>query len=112
VFTPEILGENALSSTPETCHDLRMSKSRQLRDAYRQAGFVPQATLRDVDFDPFAFGVSLVRRRKKRSAECAAGAIGASTISDRIGRAISIALSVACSSSSSFEGFSVGVVGP
>jgi len=89
-----------------------MSKSRHLRDAYRQPGFVPQATLRCVDFDPFAFGVSLVRRRKKRPAECAVARIGASTISGRIGRAISIVPSVAFSSSSSFEGFSVGVVGP
>jgi hypothetical protein len=89
-----------------------MSESRQLRDAYRQPGFVPQATLRGVVFDPFAFGVALVRRRKKPSAECAAESIGPSTISGRIGRAISIVPSTAFSSSFSFEGFSVGVVGP
>jgi hypothetical protein len=89
-----------------------MSESRQLRDAYRQPGFVPQATLRGVDFDPFAFGVALVRRRKKRFAECAAESIGRSTTSGRIGRAISIVLSAASSSSFSFRGFSAGAVGP
>jgi hypothetical protein len=89
-----------------------MSKSRHLRDAYRQPGFVPHATLRVVDFDRFACGLALVRRRKKRPAECAAGCIGVSTISGRIGRAISIVPSVASFSSSSFEGFSVGVVEP
>jgi len=89
-----------------------MSKQRHLREAYRYPGFVPQAILRCVDFDPLAFGVSLVRRRKKRSAACVVGSIGASTINDRVGRETSTALSIAPSSSFSCEGFSVGVVGP
>jgi len=87
-----------------------MSKTRHLRDAYRQPGFVPEAALRIVAFDPFAFGVALVRRRKKRAAECAAACIEPSTISGRTGRATSIVPSVASSFSFSFEGSSVGVV--
>ena len=86
-----------------------MRKTRHLRDAYRQSGFVPHATLQFVAFDPFAFGMVLVRRRKKRSAECVAECIEPSTISGRIGRAISIVHSNASSFSSSFEGSSAGV---
>jgi hypothetical protein len=86
-----------------------MSKQRHLREAYRHPGFVPQAILRSVDFDLEAFGVSLVRRRKKRSAACAAKPSEVSTISGCIGRAIWIVPNVASSSSFSFEGLCVGV---
>jgi hypothetical protein len=86
-----------------------MSKSRHLRDAYRQPGFVPQATLRSLHSDPFAFVVSLVRSRKKLGAECAAAPIGASTINGRIGRATSIVPSTESSFCSFFEECSVEV---
>jgi hypothetical protein len=89
-----------------------MSEIRRLRDAYRQPGFVPRAALRGVEADPAAYGVSLVRRRKKRPAERAADPRGASTISGRMKPAISIVPSVGSIFSSSFEGFSVGAVEP
>jgi hypothetical protein len=89
-----------------------MSKTRHLRDAYRHPGFVPQAVLQAVDFDPHAFGVALNRRRKKQSAEHAVRPVGLSTTSGCIGRAISTALSGESFLSFSFVGFSVEVAGP
>jgi hypothetical protein len=89
-----------------------MSKTRHLRDAYRHPGFIPQAILQAVEFDPHAFGIALTRRRKKRSAEHAVGPLGAFTISGCTGRAISTVLSGESFLSFSFVGFSVEVVGP
>ena len=89
-----------------------MSKVDHLRDAYRHAGFVPQATLRGVDFDPDAFGVALVRRRKKRSAECAVVFRGVSTTKGRTGHVTSTVLSGLSISSSLFGEFCVKVVEP
>jgi len=86
-----------------------MRKTRHLRDAYRQSGFVPHATLQCVAFDPFAFGVTLVRRRKKHSAECAVECIEPSTISGRIVPGTLIVPSGESSFSSSFEGSFAGV---
>jgi hypothetical protein len=89
-----------------------MSEVDHLRDAYRHAGFVPQATLRGVDFDPDAFGVGLVRRRKKRSAECAVVLREVSTTKGRTGHVTSTALSGPFICSSLFGGFCVRVVEP
>jgi hypothetical protein len=89
-----------------------MSKVDHLRDAYRHAGFVPQATLRSVAFDLDAFGVALVRRRKKRSAECAAVFREASTTKGRTGHVTSTALSESSISFSPFGEFCVRVVEP
>jgi len=41
-------------------------RGRQLRDAYRFAGFVPAATVRGVFGDPLVRVVTLRRRQKKR----------------------------------------------
>jgi hypothetical protein len=62
-----------------------MSEKRNLRDAYRQPGFVPRAILQDVDFDPEAFGVLLSRRRKKQSVAFAGDRIEVSTIKNSVG---------------------------
>jgi hypothetical protein len=68
-----------------------MSEKRNLRDAYRQPGFVPRANLEEVYFDPEAFGVSLSRRRKKQSVAFAGDRIEASTIKNTAGCATWIA---------------------
>jgi hypothetical protein len=62
-----------------------MNEKRNLRDAYRQPGFVPRAILQEVDFDPEAFGVSLSRRRKKQSVAFADDRIEFSTIKKSAG---------------------------
>jgi hypothetical protein len=68
-----------------------MSHPRNLQDLYRYPGFLPQATVRSLDFDLEAFGLHLTRRRKKRSAESVGVSIPVSTISSRAGSATSIA---------------------
>ena len=55
-------------------------KNRQLRDAYRFPGFVPQAAVRGVFGDSKAVVVKLTRRRKKRDALNAANVVAATTI--------------------------------
>jgi hypothetical protein len=89
-----------------------MSKVDHLRDAYRQVGFVPQATLRSVDFDRDAFGVALVRRQKKRPAECAVVFREASTTKGHTGHVTLTALSEPSISFSPFGEFYVRVVEP
>jgi hypothetical protein len=65
-----------------------------------------------VDFDPRAFGICLVRRRKKRSAGSAVSPLEATTTRSPIALATSTVLSTVSVSSSSFEGFYVGAVEP
>jgi hypothetical protein len=89
-----------------------MSKNRQLRDAYRQPGFIPFAVLRSVDFDVEAFAVRLARRRKKRFAACVGEGIGVSTISGFSSSATSTARIGAFTWSFSFEGFFAGIARP
>jgi hypothetical protein len=67
-----------------------MIHSLNLQDLYRHPGFVPQATVRHLDFDLEAIGLRLVRRRKKRSAASVDGSMRASTISNRVWSATSI----------------------
>jgi hypothetical protein len=69
-----------------------MSKTkRQLRDAYRFAGFNPQSEVRGVFGDPMVRIMPLRRRRKKRRVAVVDGGSRATTIGDGGGCAICLA---------------------
>jgi len=55
-------------------------RGRQLRDAYRFAGFVPAATVRGVFGDPLVRVLTLRRRQKKRPVESVGMGTAAFTI--------------------------------
>ena len=57
-------------------------KNRQLRDAYRFPGFVPQAAVHGVFGDPKAVIVKLTRRRKKRCAVAVVNGVAVTTITE------------------------------
>jgi hypothetical protein len=78
-----LTGENGILAFVEIGYDCAMSKllrARQLRDAYRFAGFVPAATVRGVFGKPQVRVLTLRRRQKKRPVAFVAFATGAFTI--------------------------------
>src|SRR6185437_528088 len=67
-LSPCFLGEISLPPPGKTCHDASMAKLKRLLDIYRFPGLVPQPKVRGIFGDPLAVVITLVRRRKKRSA--------------------------------------------
>jgi len=98
----------ALFDGSQICHDEWMTKTRQLRDVYRFPGFEPLSSLHGVFGDPYAVVVTLLRRRKKRSAEPAARPSRSSTISDLDESAICRAATNASTSPSRSDAFCAG----
>ena len=78
-----------------------MSKSANLRDAYRQPGFVPEARGYVEDADPDTFVLPLRRRRKKTPVESADSTFPAITIASFAAAATSTAVVEKSSSNSS-----------
>lgn len=63
-----------------SCMPAHPTPTRELRDAYRFPGFIPERTVRRVVGDPNARVVALTRRAKKQSAAPAVGVNGPGTI--------------------------------
>jgi hypothetical protein len=78
-----LAGGNCFFETSEIGYDYpmpRLLRGRQLRDAYRFAGFVPAATVRGVFGNAQVRVLALRRRQKKRSVAFVAVGTGAFTI--------------------------------
>ena len=106
-------GGNGFLETAETGYDSQMPKllrGRQLRDAYRFAGFYPAATVHGVFGNVQVRVLTLRRRQKKRAAVFVAVGTGASMIRSFAWSAICPVASMTSTWNSPCGGSPAGVV--